>query len=76
MDVCVAVDMSGSICNGDTGSLCEECLMGDMMCRESWVAWNSCCGNFVSVKDFSKTLVNAFGASLQLHFCLSLVFEH
>lgn len=70
-NLCLAVDMSGSVCNGDSGSDCLECrtsLLGSLLpmffsseCRDGTVSEDTCCTNFANVKDFSSLVVDALG---------------
>ena len=70
-NLCLAVDMSGSVCNdGVDGSTCDECTVPtifgipftfDYDCRDSYVSEDTCCRNFANVKDFSSTMVYILG---------------
>ena len=67
-NLCLAVDMSGSVCNDGDGSYCNECTSGPTLfglpipffgtdCRDSFVSEDTCCSNFANVKGFSSTMV-------------------
>jgi len=66
-NLCIAVDMSGSVCNGDTGSECTGCraaflpMFFDSECRDSSVNEDTCCDNFGIVQEFSSLMVNSLG---------------
>ena len=71
-NLCLAVDMSGSVCNDGDGSDCNECTSGPTLfgitipffgtdCRDSFVSEDTCCSNFATVKGFSSTMVNLLG---------------
>lgn len=59
--------MSGSVCNGGTGSDCNECrssflpLFFMSECRDYFVSEDTCCHNFADVKDFASTFVTLLG---------------
>lgn len=66
--LCLAINMSGSICNGRTGALCTGCpqiiLSSDIQesfCRDVGVNWNSCCSNFANVKELATSIVRLLG---------------
>lgn len=74
-NLCLAVDMSGSVCNDSSGSDCLGCstppsLFSSVLsifftpesdCRDSFVSEDTCCANFAIVKDFSSLIVNSLG---------------
>lgn len=66
-NLCIAVDMSGSVCNDDTASECTGCrsaflpMFFDSECRDSSVSEDTCCDNFSIVKEFSSLMVNSLG---------------
>lgn len=64
-NLCIAVDMSGSVCNyGTNGSDCLNCraaflpIFFTSECRDNFVSEDTCCNNFANVKDFSSSMVN------------------
>lgn len=67
--LCLALDMSGSVCNGDTDSDCLECRIGFLEsvlpmfftpdCRDGSVSEDTCCDNFARVQDFAALLVDS-----------------
>lgn len=72
-NLCLAVDMSGSVCNDSSGSDCLECstspslfasvlnifFASESECRDSFVSEDTCCANFAIIKDFSSLIVNS-----------------
>ena len=74
INLCLAVDMSGSVCNGDSGSDCLGCrtsLLQSFLpmffppeCRDASVSEDTCCANFAAVKDFATLLVDALGGDV------------
>jgi len=60
-NVCIALDMSGSICSPDFSNpqLCENC---PNECNEDPFNQFTCCGNFNAVKSFTIELVKALAA--------------
>ncbi|KAL7554028.1 hypothetical protein ACHAWF_017399 [Thalassiosira exigua] len=66
-NLCLAVDMSGSVCNGDTGTNCLDCrasflpMFFESACRDRAYDEDTCCENFAKVKAFAGRLVNALG---------------
>ena len=68
-NLCLAVDMSGSVCNNGSGSECIDCdqsFLDDIIsiftqtgCRDNGVDVRTCCSNFASVKQFSSLMVGA-----------------
>mmetsp|Transcript_665 Transcript_665/g.1385 ORF Transcript_665/g.1385 Transcript_665/m.1385 type:complete len:231 (+) Transcript_665:1615-2307(+) len=66
--LCLAINMSGSICNGRTGDLCTGCPqiiqssdIQESFCRDVGVNWNSCCSNFANVKELATSIVRLLG---------------
>mmetsp|Transcript_27648 Transcript_27648/g.50360 ORF Transcript_27648/g.50360 Transcript_27648/m.50360 type:complete len:249 (+) Transcript_27648:2626-3372(+) len=66
--LCLAINMSGSICNGYTGALCVGCPqiiassdIQESFCRDVGVSWRSCCSNFAYVKELATLIVNLLG---------------
>ena len=69
-NMCLAVDMSGSVCNDGTNNECIDCQRSGPTffgfgipffgtdCRDSFVSQDTCCSNFGTVKGFSSTMVN------------------
>jgi len=57
-NLCLALDMSGSVCNDGNGSDCLEC---DSECRDSSVSKDTCCNNVANIKDFSSLMVDLLG---------------
>jgi Mg-chelatase subunit ChlD len=61
LNVCFALDTSGSLCNngewgdciGWDGSPCES------VCRDENFPESTCCGNFATVRDFSSSIVTS-----------------
>mmetsp|Transcript_34842 Transcript_34842/g.61238 ORF Transcript_34842/g.61238 Transcript_34842/m.61238 type:complete len:931 (+) Transcript_34842:152-2944(+) len=66
-NLCVAIDMSGSVCNDGMGSECLECrsaflpMFFTSECRDRFVSEDTCCNNFANVKEFSSLMVNLLG---------------
>mmetsp|Transcript_15800 Transcript_15800/g.36401 ORF Transcript_15800/g.36401 Transcript_15800/m.36401 type:complete len:657 (+) Transcript_15800:52-2022(+) len=62
-DLCLAIDMSGSVCNGGNGSDCGECradflpLLFNSQCRDSGLSEDICCRNFERIQNFAKLIV-------------------
>mmetsp|Transcript_35757 Transcript_35757/g.60966 ORF Transcript_35757/g.60966 Transcript_35757/m.60966 type:complete len:752 (+) Transcript_35757:58-2313(+) len=62
-NLCLAVDMSGSVCTDGMDYECAECrssflpMLFDSECRDSGVSEDTCCNNFANVKEFSSTMV-------------------
>ena len=52
-NLCLAIDMSGSVCGG----FCENC--GE--CNSGGTNLSICCSNFANMLDFSKSLVRSLG---------------
>mmetsp|Transcript_41798 Transcript_41798/g.87737 ORF Transcript_41798/g.87737 Transcript_41798/m.87737 type:complete len:676 (+) Transcript_41798:110-2137(+) len=66
--VCLAINMSGSLCNGRTGALCIGCPQimpssdaEESYCRDMGVSYSSCCNNFATVKALTSVIVNWLG---------------
>jgi len=65
-NLCIAVDMSGSVCNGGDGSDCLSCPGASFLsalflaseCRDTSVSEDTCCANFAKVKEFASIMVN------------------
>eukprot|EP00984_Skeletonema_dohrnii_P020892 scaffold10294_cov102-Skeletonema_dohrnii-CCMP3373.AAC.2 len=63
MNLCLAIDMSGSLCNRGTGYECLGCVLEAFtasICNKDGVEISSCCGNFHNVKEFAKRLISVF----------------
>mmetsp|Transcript_30575 Transcript_30575/g.66107 ORF Transcript_30575/g.66107 Transcript_30575/m.66107 type:complete len:919 (-) Transcript_30575:141-2897(-) len=66
-NLCLAIDMSGSVCSGGTGSECNECraaflpIFFTSECRDKFVSEDTCCNNFANVKEFSSLMVDLLG---------------
>ena len=68
-NLCIAVDMSGSVCNDGDGSDCLSCPGASFLsalflaseCRDTTVSEESCCENFAKVKEFASIMVNLLG---------------
>lgn len=67
--VCLAINMSGSLCNGNTGALCIGCPTvrpssdpQEQYCRDAGVEWSSCCANFADVKELAASIVTSLGS--------------
>lgn len=60
LNLCIAIDMSGSVCNRGTGYKCTECVP-HAMCNDDGVDLSTCCGNFHNVIQFSKAIISIFG---------------
>jgi hypothetical protein len=60
-NLCIAVDMSGSVCNGGFFGLgsgsCEGCPLFD--CRNIFLDQDTCCNNFGTIKTFSQLMIRA-----------------
>lgn len=57
-NLCLALDMSGSVCNQGTGFECNQCEPS-LICNADGVPSNTCCNNFVNVIDFAKGMVSS-----------------
>ncbi|KAL9182296.1 hypothetical protein ACHAXT_012948 [Thalassiosira profunda] len=66
-NLCIALDMSGSVCNDGSGSECLSCrssflpIFFTSECRDTFVDEDTCCDNFGRVKDFSTLMVRLLG---------------
>lgn len=68
-NICLAIDMSGSVCNDGDGSDCVSCPGATFLstigfaseCRDTSVSEDTCCTNFAKVKEFSSIMVNSLG---------------
>lgn len=66
-NLCLAVDMSGSVCSDGMGSECNECraaflpIFFTSECRDKFVSEDTCCNNFANVKEFSSLMVDLLG---------------
>ena len=68
-NLCIAVDMSGSVCNDGDGSDCLSCPGASLLsvlflaseCRDTSVSEDTCCSNFAKVKEFASVMVNLLG---------------
>ncbi|KAK1735120.1 hypothetical protein QTG54_014186 [Skeletonema marinoi] len=63
MNLCLAIDMSGSLCNRGTGYECLGCVLEAFtasICNKDGVEISTCCGNFHNVKEFAKRLISVF----------------
>merc|ERR1712060_193956 len=57
VDICIAVDSSGSICNkSPQQQQCNGCWPHNS-CRDSFITEDTCCSNFHDVQVFASTLV-------------------
>ena len=54
-NLCIAVDMSGSICSNDSG--CIGCPSDT--CRNEFVTEGTCCNNFAFVKGFASLMIQS-----------------
>jgi hypothetical protein len=55
-NLCLALDMSGSVCNQGTGFECNQCEPA-LICNADGGPSSTCCNNFVNVIDFAKGMV-------------------
>jgi hypothetical protein len=53
-NLCLAVDMSGSICSSNSG-----CLNCPSECREDFVTVETCCQGFAYIKGFASLLISS-----------------
>lgn len=66
-NLCIAVDMSGSVCGNSRDRECSNCrasflpMLFASECRDNWVSEDTCCNNFAKVQDFSSLIVNVLG---------------
>ncbi|KAL9182742.1 hypothetical protein ACHAXT_004021 [Thalassiosira profunda] len=64
-NLCVAIDMSGSVCNGNSNSLCEQCEPSTPFtfnqCNSGGLNKALCCPNFSNVLEFTKGLITELG---------------
>lgn len=61
LNVCIAIDLSGSLCNRGTGYECVGCLPSPICNNDGVDLKNTCCGNFHNLKEFGKLLINTLG---------------
>eukprot|EP00984_Skeletonema_dohrnii_P000415 scaffold141_cov125-Skeletonema_dohrnii-CCMP3373.AAC.2 len=54
-NICIAVDMSGSICSNESG--CIGCPSNT--CRDEFVTQGTCCNNFAFVKGFASLMIQS-----------------
>ena len=68
LDICIAVDMSNSICSPSSGVVsCTDC--GE--CQEAGMDSGTCCGNFEKQLNFTKTFIERMDAfNLEQRFSL------
>lgn len=63
LNICLALDMSGSLCNKGYGGDCISYWTGEPcdgdVCRDYSFTQATCCSNFAAVRDFSSSLVTA-----------------
>ena len=64
-NLCVAIDMSGSVCNGNSNSLCEQCEPARPFtfnqCNSGGLNKALCCPNFSNVLEFTRGLITELG---------------
>ena len=59
-NLCLAVDMSGSVCNGGFFSFASDCLGCPIFeCRSIFVDQDTCCNNFDTVKTLTQQIIRA-----------------
>ena len=68
-NICIAIDMSGSVCNNGDGLLCPMC--GDR-CNTFGFDMATCCSNFFDMKEFVSSIVTSV-AELPIKKSFSLV---
>lgn len=56
-NLCLAIDMSGSVCNGDSSLLCLDCEPLNV-CRSGKENRRICCPNFSNALKFSEDLID------------------
>lgn len=56
-NVCIALDMSGSVCNGGVFDFCFSCETD--ICNKGGFDQNVCCPNFNEIIQFSTSIVSA-----------------
>ena len=66
-NVCIALDMSGSVCNQGTGFECNAC-QPTLICNSDETDQIKCCNNFRDVVEFSSLMVNTLGLLPSHHF--------
>lgn len=54
-NACFAIDMAGSVCNGESVALCERC---DPFCQQQGFGSTNCCETFVEVKSHASFGIN------------------
>jgi hypothetical protein len=59
IDVCVAIDNSGSICSVGQPKLCEDCNPNQPCTAGDATGDGMCCGNYRDVATFSKNYINS-----------------
>ena len=72
--ICIALDMSGSVCNGDLDLLCHNCQPAGL-CRqnEADVPYGMCCRNFRNVIEFAQQFVSSMSTTIASNQLYSLV---
>jgi len=60
-NLCVALDMSGSVCYRAIGGPCEACYPATRSCNSGGKKLNICCPNFANMLDFTRSLIAALG---------------
>lgn len=56
-NVCIALDMSGSVCSKDFSNP-SQCTKCDWRCRDWNLDQNTCCPNFKKIKGFAADVIN------------------
>jgi len=59
-NLCIAIDMSGSVCNGRSSLTCEGCEPAQF-CNSGGETQSICCPNFANTLETTKGLVTALG---------------
>jgi len=59
-NLCIAIDMSGSVCNGSTSSLCLDCAP-TTSCNSGGEKLTICCPNFSNMLEFTKDVITELG---------------
>lgn len=62
INVCVAIDNSGSICSEGSPRLCSNCNPNEPCEAEGFVAGGLCCGNYQHLTTFATNYINNLGA--------------
>jgi len=72
-NLCIAIDMSGSVCNGLSSQTCEGCEPAQF-CNSGGVTQSICCSNFGDTLEITMGLVTALGEGASAEQDYSIVY--